>query len=70
MKKLGKDWTKPRTIKLNNQAQTKGNLMLIAQHNLEVGSILLRNVYMEEKYYLGSLFEFLSSATLNVVWKT
>ena len=68
MKKLGKDWTKPRTI--NNQAQTKGNLMLIAQHNLEVGSILLSNVYMEEKYYLGSLFEFLSSATLNVVWKT
>ena len=43
--------------------------MLIAQHNLEVGNILLSNVYMEEKYYLGSLFEFLSSATLNVVWK-
>ena len=44
--------------------------MLIAQHNLEVGGILLSNVHMEEKYYLGSPFEFLSSATLNVVWKT
>lgn len=43
--------------------------MLIAQQNLIAGSILLCSVHKEEKYYLGSLFQFLSSASLYMVTK-